>query len=60
MVVLHMRASTFGQKTESVRAFYETKEEAIAQAEANLARNTQTPLYIEDLAGEVLTDYRKP
>lgn len=46
MVYLHMDAASFGQKAKSVRAPYNTIEEALAQAKHNFDRNVQMPLYI--------------
>jgi hypothetical protein len=57
MYYLHMRASEFGIKGhETVRAPYDSRANAEAQAEHNIERNVQMPLRIEH-HGEVLVDY---
>lgn len=58
MVYLHMSANDFGLNgIDSVKAPYETLEAAKAQAEHNIARNTQRPLRIVDEQGSVLINY---
>ncbi len=57
MVYLHMKASHFGINAESVRAPYTTLEEAEAQAENNIANNTQQPLRIVDTEGNILVNF---
>lgn len=58
MVYLHMVASEFGIKRhDSVKAAYDSIEAAQAQAEHNIARNTQRPLRIVDEDGNVLINY---
>lgn len=60
MVYLHMSAKEFGlEGVEYVRAPYETVDAAKAQAEHNIARNTQRPLRIVDETGNVLVNYEE-
>lgn len=58
MVYLHMDASTFCIKSKpTVKAPYNTVEEADAQAQQNIKNRTQRPISIEDELGNILKLY---
>lgn len=59
MFYLHMRASDFGLKADNVKAPYSTLEEAVSQAEHNIARGTQQPLRIVDEEGNLKKSYEE-
>ena len=67
MFYLHFKAMDFGiseaalerANTDSVRAPYDTVEEARAQAQHNIDTQKQVPLRIVDETGKVLVDYKK-
>lgn len=57
MFYLHMKAMDFGMKGDSVKAAYNTLEEAQAQAQHNIDTGKQIPLRIVNEQGETLVDY---
>lgn len=57
MVYLVMAAEEFGIKASTVRACYESQEDAERQADHEIARNAKKPLRIEDENGVTLKSY---